>query len=122
MNQDQIVVTEGQDLTLSLTLEDDGGKAMNLTGYSAESQWRSDFEADSPLVLALTVTLPNPSNGEIILSATAAELNDLVEIQGPSRYQTRAGWLDAFITSPSGKRDLIYRAAVIYEHTITRSA
>lgn len=114
-------IIEGADYLLSLHLTEHGA-AMNLTGYQFEAQIRADYRQDAPLIAAFTVTIPDPANGEILLSLVDTQTLDLLPAAKPGQGRAQLGVYDVFMISPDGGRSLLHQGRVRYRQTITRSA
>ena len=66
-----LYIDQGTTYSVTITVTNDAGTARNLTGYSARSQLRKSFYTTSNT--AFTVSINNPSEGEIDLSLTASQ-------------------------------------------------
>lgn len=119
MEMDEITITEGQDFTLSLVMLDEEDNPIPLDGFTVESKWRESFAQDSATLATFTYTIADPADGEIILSLVAAQTLNLLNVRNPKVYAVPAGFMDAFIINPTGTRELVYRAAVTYEQSVS---
>jgi len=59
-------IDQGSDFTTEITLENDNGTPMNLTGYTVYSQFRKSY--GSSTAYAFTCTVSNALHGKITLS------------------------------------------------------
>ena len=66
-----LYIDQGTTYSVTITVTNDAGTARNLTGYSARSQLRKSFYTTSNT--AFTVSINNPSEGEIDLALTASQ-------------------------------------------------
>lgn len=69
------VIDQGTTFSLSITISDFTDTPIDLTGYTLRSQMRKSYYSNTST--AFTVTSPNPSNGEILLSLTATQTSAL---------------------------------------------
>ena len=74
-----LVVDQGSTYSTKITLTDDDGNPLDLTGYSGAGQIRKHYTSSSYTAFAVTIT---PSTGEIALSLTATQTSNL----SPGRY------------------------------------
>ncbi len=58
-------------------VQSDGITAMDLTGWAVKCEIRKRRDREAPLIAALTVTLPDPSTGEIFMALEEEETADL---------------------------------------------
>jgi hypothetical protein len=66
-----LTIDQGTTYTVSISVNDDTGSARNLTGYTGRSQMRRSYYSSSNT--SFTVTITNPSAGEITLNLSAAQ-------------------------------------------------
>ena len=71
-----LVIDQGSTFSTDLTLKDENGDALNLSGYSANSQMRKWYTSSS--AAAIFTTNINTSNGTLTLSLTSEETSGLV--------------------------------------------
>lgn len=69
--QQNIVIEQGSDFQATIKLYGDLVSPLNLIGYAGESQIRRSYDSLSSTA-ALTVSIPYPTNGEVVLSISAA--------------------------------------------------
>lgn len=69
--QQNIILEQGSDFQATVKLYADLVSPLNLTGYAGEAQMRRSYESVSATA-TLSVTVPFPTNGEIVLSMAAA--------------------------------------------------
>jgi hypothetical protein len=74
-----IVVDQGTTFSTNISLTDENGDALDLTGYTARSQMRKHYTSSNSQ--SFTVSL-NSSEGTVILTLTANQTSSLV----PGRY------------------------------------
>lgn len=113
-------IIEGADYLLSLALTEDG-VATDLTGYQFEAQVRADFRQSAPLIAEFTVSIPEPANGELLLSLADTDTLNLMPASRPGQGRGPLGVYDVFMTTPDGSRSLLHQGRVRYRQTITRS-
>ena len=65
--QQNLVLEQGTDFQAVIKLYSTNTEPLNLTGYSASSQIRKSYDSVSATA-TLTVSIPIPTNGELILS------------------------------------------------------
>lgn len=91
-----IVIDQGTTFTTSLNLTDNTGAPLNLTGYTAEGQIRQWYTSST--YNQFNVTIPDPTNGQVILSldsnttssmAYGRYVYDLITIDSGSNTITR---------------------------------
>ena len=87
--------------SVTINVGDDGGDAVNLSGYSAASQIRKSYYSSSANTLTASVT--GIANGEITLSMTAANTANLT----PGRYL-----YDLVITAPDQTKTRVVEGIV----------
>jgi hypothetical protein len=92
-----------------LNVDDAQGDAINLSGYSAESQIRKSYYSTTANNFTATVT--DAATGEITLSMTAANTANL----SPSRYL-----YDLVITAPDETKTRVIEGIVVVLPGITR--
>ena len=92
-----------------INVDDVGGDAINLTGYTANSQIRKSYYSSSANTLTATIT--GTSNGEITLSMTSTNTANLT----PGRYL-----YDLVITAPDTTRTRVVEGIVNVLPGITR--
>jgi hypothetical protein len=70
-----IKIYQGDTFRFTLVLKDALDELVNLTGYTGKAQFRASI--GSSLVQELSVTFPTPANGEVVISLTAAQTNNI---------------------------------------------
>ena len=81
-------VDQGSDFSTDVTLQNNNGTPMDLTGFSAAAQFRK--HPTSTTSYSFTIAIPEPSTGVIKLSLSAATSSTIK----PGRY-----WFDLEITA-----------------------
>jgi hypothetical protein len=71
-----LVIDQGSTFSADLSLQDENGDALNLLGYTANSQIRKWYSSSS--AAATFTTSINDQNGVITLSLTSTQTSDLV--------------------------------------------
>jgi hypothetical protein len=66
-----LIIEQGATFSRTFTYKNSAGTAVDLTGYTAAAQIRSSFSATEKT--DLTVSIPTPANGQIVVSLTATE-------------------------------------------------
>ena len=92
-----------------MNVDDAQGDAINLSGYTAESQIRKSYYSTTTNNFTATVT--DAATGEITLSMTAANTANL----SPSRYL-----YDLVITAPDETKTRVIEGIVVVLPGITR--
>jgi hypothetical protein len=96
--QQNIILEQGTDFQATIKLYVDTVSPLDLTGYTGESQMRRSYDSVSSTAV-LTVGIPIPANGEVVLSLAAASstsikygryLYDVVLTHGSTGTKTRA--------------------------------
>ena len=70
-----IVIDQGTTFTLSITISDFTDTPIDITGYTLRSQMRKSYNSNT--YTAFTITSPNPTEGEIVISLTATQTSAL---------------------------------------------
>lgn len=70
-----IVIDQGTTYTTDLTLTDENGDPLNLTGYSANSQIRKHYTSSNAITFSTSI---NAAAGIITLSLTANQTSNLI--------------------------------------------
>lgn len=70
-----LAVDQGSNTTVTITVTDDTGSARNLTGYTGRGQLKRSYYSTTNT--AFTITISNPTEGEVILSLTADQTANL---------------------------------------------
>lgn len=104
-----MTVEQGATFSTTLNVDDNQGDAINLSGYTAESQIRKSYYSTTSNNFTATVT--NDATGEITLSMTAANTSNL----SPSRYL-----YDLVITDGEGIKTRVIEGIVVVLPGITR--
>lgn len=66
-----LTIDQGTTYSVTITVNDDTGSARNLTGYTGRSQMRRSYYTSANTTFTVSVT--NPSAGEISITLTAAQ-------------------------------------------------
>jgi len=85
-----IVIDQGTTFNLSITITDFTDSPINLTDYTLRSQMRKSYYSNT--FTEFSITSPNPTNGEIVISLSAEQTSSLrhgryvydIEITGPA--------------------------------------
>lgn len=104
----ELTVERGTSFSTIITVEDSNGDAINLTGYTANSQIRKSYY--STTANSFTATVTGTANGEITLSMTAANTSNLAA--GRALY-------DLLITSPIGEKTRVVEGIVTITPNVT---
>lgn len=70
-----LAIDQGTTYSVTITVTDDTGSARNLAGYTGRAQLKRSYYTNTNT--AFTVTIDNPSEGEIDLSLTANQTSAL---------------------------------------------
>lgn len=65
-----LAVDQGTDFSTTIEVNDDTGSPRNLSGYTGRAQLRRSYHSISNI--AFTVSINNPSEGEVVLSLSNA--------------------------------------------------
>lgn len=105
----ELVIEQGATFSTTLNVEDTAGSAIDLTGYTAESQMRKSYYSSSATTINAEVT--GTSNGEVTISMTA-----------PNTANVTAGRYvyDVKITSPSNEVTRVVEGIVTVLPSVTR--
>lgn len=104
-----LYVDQGTDFSAIVTLKNQDGTNINLTGYTAASQFRKSYQSSSST--NFTVTIHNAVQGKIRMQLPAATSSALI----PGRYL-----YDVEITSPTNERRRALEGIVVLTPEITR--
>jgi hypothetical protein len=104
----------GQTVELSLKLQDEQQSDMDLTGYTAEMQVRTNYSATSPLI---SVSTTSSAAGVITVNAKG-ELNITIA-KTATAIAAGAYVYDLKLTSPSGTSKYILRGQFVLEPRVT---
>ncbi len=63
---EDIIIDQGADQTLQLTLVDTSGDAKDLTGYSASAQIRKTYSSSDSDAITFATTIPTPASSGIL--------------------------------------------------------
>lgn len=104
-----LFIDQGTDFSANVSLRNQDGTPINLSGYTVASQFRKSYQSST--AVNFTVTIVSPSEGKIELS-----LNDT------ATSGIRAGryLYDVEITSPAGVRKRALEGIVVITPEITR--
>ena len=109
-----ITIDQGATFALTLTYTDASGTAINLTGYSARMQVRSDYGSSDTPIDAST------ANGMITLGGTLGTVSVAIPYAATAALSISAGVYDLVLTSSSGTRDRILSGKVTVSPGVTR--
>lgn len=104
-----LYVDQGTDFSAIVTLKNQDGTNINLTGYTAASQFRKSYQSSSST--NFTVTIYDALQGKIRMQLPAATSSALI----PGRYL-----YDVEITSPTNERRRALEGIVVLTPEITR--
>lgn len=106
-----LVVNSGADFSQSFTLDSaDTNSALNLTGYTVESQMRKWSGSSTATTFTSTIVVP-ATTGQILLSLTDTQTAALK----PGRYV-----YDVVITDTSGIKSRVIEGMVLVTEGVTR--
>ena len=74
--RDSIVVDQGTDFNTTITVTDNDGTAVNLTGYTGEGQIRKHYASTTKLDFSLSFNSPR-SGGEVVLALNKVQTANL---------------------------------------------
>lgn len=104
-----LYVDQGTDFSAIVTLKNQDGTTLNLTGFTVASQFRKSYQSSS--ATNFTVTIYNAAQGKIRMQLPAATSSSLL----PGRYL-----YDVEITSPTNERKRALEGIVVLTPEITR--
>lgn len=91
--QENLTIYRGSDFTYEFFFtQSDGVTAMDLTGWAAQAQARSQDLRTSTLLFDFTVTIPTPTNGKVYLAVSRAITGGIT---------VNKGYYDLPLTNPS---------------------
>lgn len=70
--QTNIYIKQGSNFNLTVTMNDSAGAARDLTSYTGKSEIRVSRDATT-IAQAITVTIPSPTNGQVLMALTAVQ-------------------------------------------------
>jgi hypothetical protein len=70
-----LVVDQGTDFATSIDLQDDEGNALDLTGYTANAQFRKTYSSSNAVTFSTSITA---ATGVVTLSLTANQTSNVV--------------------------------------------
>lgn len=103
-----LCIDQGTTFNTTLTLSDQSGNPMDLTGYTAYSQMKKWYTSTANATFNFTVTIPTPNTGVLNLSMSPAITSSLwagryvydVDIVDSSNNVTRV--IEGFVTLTPG--------------------
>ena len=104
-----LYVDQGTDFSAIVTLKNQDGTTLNLTGFTIASQFRKSYQSSS--ATSFNVTIYNAAAGQIRIQLAAATSSALL----PGRYL-----YDVELTSPSNERKRALEGIVVLTPEITR--
>jgi len=104
-----LYVDQGTDFSAIVTLKNQDGSNLNLTGFTVASQFRKSYQSSSST--NFTVTIHNATQGKIRMQLSASTTSTLL----PGRYL-----YDVEITSPTNERKRALEGIVVLTPEITR--
>lgn len=104
-----LYVDQGTDFSAIITLKNQDGSVLNLTGFTVASQFRKSYQSSS--ATNFTVTIFSAEQGKIRMQLPAATTSALL----PGRYL-----YDVEITSPTNERKRALEGIVVLTPEITR--
>ena len=104
-----LYVDQGTDFSAIVTLKNQDGSILNLTGFTVASQFRKSYQSSS--ATNFIVTIYNAAQGKIRMQLPAATSSALL----PGRYL-----YDVEITSPTNERKRALEGIVVLTPEITR--
>ena len=105
----EITIEKGATFSTTINVEDSNGDAINLSGYTANSQIRKSYY--STTANSFTATVTGTANGEITLSVPSS--NTSVMPIGRSVY-------DLLITAPDGTKTRVVEGIATVLPAVTR--
>ena len=105
----ELTLEQGATFSTTINVEDTNGVAVNLSGYTANSQIRKSYY--STTANSFTATVTGTANGEITISMTAANTANL----NPGRYL-----YDLLITAPDATKTRVVEGIIVVSPSITK--
>lgn len=105
-----LVIDQGTNVTITLTVTDETGTERNLTNHIARSQMRRSYYTTANT--AFTASIDNPSTGEVVLGLTADQTSNLK----PGRYVYDV----ELVNNSTGKVERITEGIVTVYPEVTR--
>lgn len=109
-----ITVRKGRDFVEQYDFQNDDGTPMDLTGYTVKAEMREAPSLDSPLIVAFSVSIPTPANGQVTLSLT--------DIQTAALGSYSKAYYDIMLTDPSGIDETYVEGTVAIKDSVTSNA
>lgn len=103
-----IVIDQGVDYSTNVTLTDEDEVAMDLTGYTANSQIRKTFTSSNAVSFSTSISA---SDGVVTLSLTANQTSNIVA----GRYV-----YDVYVTNGAGVKSRIVEGIVTVTPRVTQ--
>lgn len=104
-----LYIDQGTDFSAIVTLKNQNGTTINLTGFTVASQFRKSYQSSSST--NFTISVYNATEGKIRMQLPAATSSALT----PGRYL-----YDVEITSPTGEKKRALEGIVVLTPEITR--
>lgn len=104
-----LYIDQGSDFSAIVTLKNQDGSIINLTDFTAASQFRKSYQSSS--ATSFIVSIHDAANGKIRLQLPASSSSPLI----PGRYL-----YDVEITSPIGERKRALEGIIVLTPEITR--
>ena len=105
----ELTLEQGATFSTTINVEDTNGAAVNLSGYTANSQIRKSYY--STTANSFTATVTGTANGEITISMTAANTANI----SAGRYL-----YDLVITSPASVKTRVVEGIVVVMPGVTQ--
>ena len=103
-----LVVDQGTDYSTSITLTDDNGNLVDLTGYAANSQIRKTYSSSNAVSFSITL---QEANGVVQLALTANQTANMT----PGRFV-----YDVYLTSNTSVKSRIVEGIVTLTPRVTQ--
>lgn len=113
----KIIVEQGSTWRVALTVYDESGAPVDLTGYTARMQVRETLDAAEPL---LTLTTPETSPGGITIDGPAGRLTLLIADEMSTAWAWTFGVYDLELASPDGDVDRLLKGEFEVDREVTR--
>lgn len=104
-----LYIDQGSDFSATVTLKNQNGSVINLTGFTAQSQFRKSYQSSS--FTSFLVNIVDAAAGKIRLQLSAAASSAIT----PGRYL-----YDVEITSNTGERKRALEGIIVLSPEITR--
>jgi hypothetical protein len=113
----KILVEQGSTWRVVLTVYDEDGDPVDLTGYTARMQVREAVDSLSPV---FSLTTPEGSPGGITITGPAGQVELLIPDETSTAWTWTFGVYDLELVSPDGDVDRLLKGEFEVDREVTR--